>query len=64
LRWCIDWLARLERGGEVTVNLCPETNVETEFIRFDRRRVLHVVARIVADRDEFARSPMEAADEI
>jgi hypothetical protein len=25
LRWCIDWLARLDRGGMAVVNLRPDT---------------------------------------
>ena len=64
LRWCIDWLARLERGEDVIVNLRPDTDIETEFVRFDRPRVLRVLTRIAADLDELARRPTEAAEEV
>ena len=40
LRWCIDWLTRLERGEMVVVNLRPNTEDTTEFVRFDHARVL------------------------
>ena len=53
----------LERGEEVIVNLRPETAVETEVVRFDRPRVLRVLARIAADLDALARPPREAAEE-
>ena len=35
LRWCIDWLSRLERGEKVVVNLRPFEDVLTEFVSFD-----------------------------
>jgi hypothetical protein len=38
LRRCIDWLQRLERDANVIVNLRPDTDVETEFVNFDRSR--------------------------
>ena len=44
----------------VVVNLRPETDPETEYVAFDRPRVLRVLARIIADLDELAgtrRSP-------
>ena len=52
LRRCIDWLQRLERGETVVVNLRPETEVETEFVSFDRLRVVRVLERIAADLDD------------
>jgi hypothetical protein len=55
LRWCIDWLARLERGEMVAVNLRPDTEDDHEFVPFDHARVLRVLARIAADFDAFAR---------
>jgi hypothetical protein len=61
LRWCIDWLERLERGDEVVVYLRPDTEEDTEFVPFDRPRVLRVLARIAADLDERARSPLAPA---
>ncbi len=61
LRWCLDWLERLEQSDEVVVNLRPETDNKTEFVPFDRPRVLQVLARIVADLDEFAHSPLPTA---
>ena len=36
LRWCLDWLERLERREEVVVNLRPATEDATEFVPFDR----------------------------
>jgi hypothetical protein len=39
----MDWLQRLERGETVVVNLRPDTEVETEFVSFDRLRVLRVL---------------------
>jgi hypothetical protein len=55
LRWCIDWLARLERGEMVVVNLRPDTEDAHEFVPFDQARVLRVLARIAADLDVWAR---------
>jgi hypothetical protein len=54
LRRCLDWLQRLERGETVVVNLRPDTEGETEFVVFDRPRVLRVLARIAADLDHLA----------
>ena len=59
LRWCIAWLERLEHEDHVVVNLRPESEEETEFVPFDRLRVLRVLARIAADLDELARRPLE-----
>src|SRR5512135_1411235 len=54
LRRCREWLERLDRGEKVVVNLRPETDPETEYVAFDRPRVL---ARIIADLDELAGYP-------
>jgi hypothetical protein len=70
LRWCIDWLAQLERGEMVVVNLRPDTEDVTECVRFDQARVRRVLARIAADLDALARhdpttettSPAESMD--
>ncbi len=62
LRWCLDWLERLEQSNEVVVNLRPDTDDKTEFVPFDRPRVLHVLARIVADLDEIARDSLPTAE--
>ena len=43
LRRSIDWLQRLERGENVVVNLRPDEDVETEFVAFDRPRVVRVL---------------------
>jgi hypothetical protein len=58
LRWCIDWLAQLERGEMVVVNLRPDTEDTTEFVRFDHARVLRVLGRIAADLDAVARQDL------
>ena len=56
LRRCIDWLQRLERDETVVVNLRPDTESETEFVRFDRLRVVvRVLERIAADLDDLSR---------
>jgi hypothetical protein len=62
LRRCREWLERLEGGEPVVVNLRPETDPETEFVAFDRTRVLRVLARIIADLDELAGYPPIAAE--
>ena len=58
--WCIDWLERLERGEDVVMNLRPDTDDETEFVRFDRSRMLRVLSGIAGDLDNLARGPKEA----
>jgi hypothetical protein len=55
LRWCIDWLQRLERGEMVVVNLRPDTEDDHEFVPFNQQRVLRVLARIAADLDALTR---------
>ena len=62
LRRCREWLERLDRGETVVVNLRPETDRETEYVAFDRPRVLRVLARIIADLDELAGYPPIAAE--
>ena len=56
LRQCIGWLEQLERGEGVVVNLPPATEAETEFVPFDRPRVLRVLQRIAADLDDLGRA--------
>lgn len=55
LRWCLDWLQRLERGEQVVVNLRPDTEDGTKYVPFDQARVRRVLARIAADLDTLAR---------
>ena len=62
LRRCREWLERLDRGEPVVVNLRPETDPETEYVAFDRPRVLRVLARIIADLDELAGYPPIGAE--
>jgi len=57
LRECLDWLQRLERGESVVVNLRPDADVETEFVGFDRPRVVRVLERIAADLDNLSLVP-------
>src|SRR3954463_10048444 len=64
LRRCHEWLERLERGEPVVVNLRPETDPETEYVAFDRPRVLRVLARIIADLDGLAGFPPVAEEDI
>ncbi len=63
LRRCREWLKRLDRGEMVVVNLRPETDPETEYVLFNRPRVLRVLARIIADLDELAGFPPLAEKE-
>ena len=63
LRQCREWLERLDRGERVVVNLRPETDPETEYVAFDRPRVLRVLARIIADLDDLAGNPPIAEEE-
>jgi hypothetical protein len=60
LRWGLDWLERLARGEHVVVNLRPDTEDATEYVRFDQARVRRVLARIAADLDLLARHGAEA----
>lgn len=64
LRWCLGWLERLEHEDHVVVNLRPESEEETEFVPFDRPRVLRVCARIAADLGDLARRPLENTEEL
>jgi DNA-binding transcriptional MerR regulator len=57
LRRCTDWLQRLERGENVVVNLRPDEDFETEFVAFDRPRVVRVLERIAADLDTLSLVP-------
>jgi len=57
LRKYIDWLQRLERGESVVVNLRPDADAETEFVGFDRPRVVRVLERIAADLDNLSLVP-------
>lgn len=61
VRWCLDWLERLERGDEVVVHVCPATEEEPECVPCDRPRVLRVLPRRAADLDELTRRPMATA---
>lgn len=54
LRQCIRWLHQLERGEDVIVNHRPDTDMETEYVRFDRPRVVRILERITADLDHLA----------
>jgi hypothetical protein len=64
LRRCIDWLLRLERGENVIVNLRLDTDVETEFVSFDRPRVVRVLERIAADLDNLGLVPNDPQADI
>ena len=56
-------LERLDCGELVVVNLRPETDPETEYVSFDRPRVLRVLSHIIADLDELAGYPPIADEE-
>ena len=60
---CREWLERLDCGELVGVNLRPETDPETEYVSFDRPRVLRVLSHIIADLDELAGYPPIADEE-
>ena len=57
LRQCLRWLEQAERGETVVVNLRPDTDPETEYVVFERWRILRVLERIAADLDDVARPP-------
>ena len=63
LRRCVDWLLRLERGENVIVNLRLDPDVETEFVSFDRPRVVRVLERIAADLDKLSLVPNDSQAE-
>ncbi len=54
LRRCIDWLDQIERGESVVVNLRLETDPETEYVGFDRKRVSRILQRIASDLERLA----------
>jgi hypothetical protein len=54
LRQCSQWLIQFENGEEVVVNLRPDADAETEYVRFDRLRVIRILERIAADLDQLA----------
>ena len=62
LRQCTRWLKQLENGEEVMVNLRPETDPETEYVRFDGLRVIRILERIAADLDQLAEGALTPAD--
>jgi hypothetical protein len=64
LRRCRAGLERLERGDQVVVNLRPESDPETEYVSFDRPRVVRVLARIIADLDGLAGFPPIAEEDV
>jgi len=57
LRQCLGWLEQAERGETVVVNLRPDADPETEYVVFERWRILRVLKRIAADLDDVARPP-------
>ena len=46
-------------GEPVAVNLRLDTDLQTEFVAFDRPRVMKVIERIAAELDELARHGLE-----
>ncbi len=50
LRWCVEWLSKLESGEQVVVNLLPEPQRMCE--SFDLARVIRILRRVTADLDE------------
>jgi hypothetical protein len=63
LRQCREWLRLMQRGEPVVVNFRPESDPETEYVAFDRPRVLRVLGRIIADLDELGGLPPQAEEE-
>lgn len=62
MRQCVRWLHQLERGEDVIVNMMPDTETETEYVRFDRPRVIRILERIVADLDQLAKAGATLSD--
>jgi hypothetical protein len=53
----------LERGEDVIVNMRLDTDTETEYVRFDRLRVMRILERIVADLDQLAEGGEPQSDD-
>jgi len=51
VRWCLDWLERLERGEQVVVNLRPDAEDTTKYVQFEQAQVRRILAWIAADLD-------------
>ena len=62
LRQCSHWLKQLENGEEVLVDLRPESDPTTEYVRFDRLQVVRILERIAADLDQLADGASTQAD--
>src|SRR3954454_2649949 len=55
LRQCAGWRRQLERGEDVIVNMRPEADPDTEYVRFDVDRVTRILERMAADLDQLAK---------
>lgn len=62
LRRCIDWLDQIERGESVVVNLRLETDPETEYVGFDRKRITRILRRIASDLERLAKGQQVSSE--
>jgi hypothetical protein len=64
LRWCIEWLEKLDRGESVVVNLRPPSDRRTAFVSFNQARVVQVLKRIAGTlaRLSGAKNPSDSLD--
>jgi len=49
LRWCVEWLEKLDRGEKVVVNLRASIDPRTAYTSIDRKWVLRVLKRVAAN---------------
>lgn len=71
LRWCLEWLGKLERGEHIVVNLLPDCDGGRNYVGFDLARIIRVLSRVTADLDELqcnaqlnTELPSEPEDEV
>lgn len=56
LRWCVEWLNKLDRGEKVVVNLRASIDPRTAYTSIDCEWVLRVLKRVAANLDRLSRN--------
>ncbi len=54
LRWCINWLEKLDRGEKVVVNLRASIDPKTAYVAIDHEWVFRVLKRVAANLDQLS----------
>ncbi len=64
LRWCVEWLNKLDRGEKVVVNLRASIDPRTAYTSIDHEWVLRVLKRVAANLDQLSGnlSPTEQSE--